>query len=184
MSYILINPIACLEKAIRTAEIGSPAKLLPHAQQKSHCWHQPQGKGYVQTFRYSAEKKALELNWLFIIFCFYEQSYMYVHIHVCAFTCTYTQIISCNYISIIIHRDGDLHRFVFLILHAYCLAVSTKSPSLPENQIHSLYIIKFIVLSCFLYTCISFYSCIHDFLLLNIISSTSDILCILLFLIL
>ena len=106
MSYILINPIACLEKAMWTAEIGSPAKLLPHAQQKSHCWHQPQGKGYVQTFRYSAGKKALELNWLFIIFYFYEQSYMYVHIHICAFTYTYTQIISCNYISIIIHKDG------------------------------------------------------------------------------
>lgn len=153
-----------------TAELGSPAKLLPHAQQKSHCWHQPQGKGYVQTFRNSAGKKTLELNWLFIIFCFYEQSYMYIYIYICAFTCIYTHRISSNCVSIIIHRDGDLHRFVCLILYAYLLAVSTKSPYLLENQIHSLYIIKFIVLSCFPCACISFYSCIYDYLLLNIIS--------------
>lgn len=166
------------------AEIGSPAKLLPHAQQKCHCGHQPRGKGCVQTFRLSAGKKALELNWSFIIFCFYEQSYMYIYIRVCVFTCIHTHTTSCMCINITIHRDGDLHRFVFLTLYAYLLSVSTKSPPLPENEIHSLYIIKFIALSCFPCTCISFYSCICDFLLLSIAFSTSDISCILLFLIL
>lgn len=110
--------------------------------------------------------------------------YVCIHTYMCIHMYIHTHITSCNYINIIVHRDGDLHRFVFLILYAYLFAVSTKSPSLPENEIHSPYIIKFIVLSCFPCTCISFYSCICDFLLLNIASSTSDISCILLFLIL
>lgn len=105
MSYILINPIARLEGATWTAEIGFTNKLCPHVQQKATVG--TSHKAWVvcrpSDTQISAGKKVLELGCLFIIFFYlYEQMYIYIYMHLHACMCIYTHTISCNYINMVI----------------------------------------------------------------------------------